>query len=164
MIAFDNLHGQFPSKRPEKIKLSWLLSLWFSLFFAESLIPQGACQATFFPTLTRLLSPLPMSLGLVLLPPRLPRSSTRWPPTLNWAMNNPKIRLPAVSHSNHQVITFLIIDGALEFAPENNNKSIFAVNPLTGELVGCPGVIIPEEKPVRSTTRVPPGGYTTPLW
>eukprot|EP00093_Oithona_nana_P007142 07142.XXX_174017_181369_1 [CDS] Oithona nana genome sequencing. len=39
-----------------------------------------------------------------------------------------------------------------------------SVNPLTGELVGCPGVIIPEEKPVRSTTRVPPGGYTTPLW
>merc|ERR1712122_130880 len=39
-----------------------------------------------------------------------------------------------------------------------------SVNPLTGELIGCPGVVIPEEKPARSTTRVPPGGYTTPLW
>ena len=93
----------------------------FYFFFAESLDPQVACQATFFPTLTRLLSPLPMSLGLVLLPPRLPRSSTRWPPTLNWAMNNPKIRPHAANHSNHQVIHVLIIDGAF-FAPHNNNK------------------------------------------
>ena len=42
-----------------------------------------------------------------------------------------------------------------------------SVNPLTGELIGCPGVSAPiEEKPVvvRSNTRVPPGGYSTPLW
>merc|ERR1711981_1113703 len=46
-----------------------------------------------------------------------------------------------------------------------------SVNPLTGELIGCPGVIIPAPqeqgfvtpKP-RIATRVPPGGYTTPLW
>ena len=116
MIAFDNLHGQFPSKRPEKkYFLSWILMVIFMVFyffFAESLDPQVACQATFFPTLTRLLSPLPMSLGPVPLLPRLLRSSTRWPPTLNWAMNNPKIRPHAANHSNHQVIHVLIIDGA----------------------------------------------------
>merc|ERR1711981_1117382 len=43
-----------------------------------------------------------------------------------------------------------------------------SVNPLTGELIGCPGVVVPtadEKKPVvRSATRVPPGGYSTPLW
>merc|ERR1711997_1386301 len=43
-----------------------------------------------------------------------------------------------------------------------------SVNPLTGELIGCPGVVVPteeEKKPVvRSPTRVPPGGYSTPLW
>ena len=44
---------------------------------------------------------------------------------------------------------------------------IFAVNPLTGELIGCPGAFVPEEPKMvapRSNTRVPPGGYTTPLW
>ena len=47
----------------------------------------------------------------------------------------------------------------------------FSVNPLTGELIGCPGVVVPAPqeqgfvtpKP-RIATRVPPGGYTTPLW
>jgi len=46
-----------------------------------------------------------------------------------------------------------------------------SVNPLTGELIGCPGVVVPAPqeqgfvtpKP-RIATRVPPGGYTTPLW
>merc|ERR1711974_293326 len=42
-----------------------------------------------------------------------------------------------------------------------------SVNPLTGQLIGCPGVVVPEEKkPVvtNRATRVPPGGYSTPLW
>merc|ERR1719266_2631394 len=46
-----------------------------------------------------------------------------------------------------------------------------SVNPLTGELVGCPGVVVPAPqeqgfvtpKP-RIATRVPPGGFSTPLW
>merc|ERR1711874_469034 len=46
-----------------------------------------------------------------------------------------------------------------------------SVNPLTGQLIGCPGVVVPAPqeqgfvtpKP-RIATRVPPGGYTTPLW
>jgi len=101
--------------------VTWCLKALESDRPIESLDPQVACQATFFPTLTRLLSPLPMSLGPVPLLPRLLRSSTRWPPTLNWAMNNPKIRPHAANHSNHQVIHVLIIDGAF-FAPHNNNK------------------------------------------
>lgn len=46
-----------------------------------------------------------------------------------------------------------------------------SVNPLTGELVGCPGVIVSEPAPVAAATpqrqktgRVPPGGFSTPLW
>jgi hypothetical protein len=44
-----------------------------------------------------------------------------------------------------------------------------SVNPLTGEMIGSPGSFIPEEKPVPYAertpgTRIPPGGYTTPLW
>ena len=41
------------------------------------------------------------------------------------------------------------------------------VNPLTGEMIGSPGIFVPEDKPVVRPTpgsRVPPGGYTTPLW
>jgi hypothetical protein len=43
-----------------------------------------------------------------------------------------------------------------------------SVNPLTGELIGCPGVIVSDEPitvtPQRPKGRVPPGGFTTPLW
>ena len=42
-----------------------------------------------------------------------------------------------------------------------------SVNPLTGELIGCPGAFVPDDTPKKapkSSTRVPPGGYTTPLW
>merc|ERR1711976_139588 len=54
----------------------------------ESFGPQEV-QATFLRmNPTRLLSPLLMSPGPVPLRPRLPRSSTRWPPTLNWARSN----------------------------------------------------------------------------
>ena len=46
---------------------------------------------------------------------------------------------------------------------------LISVNPLTGEMIGSPGSFIPEEKPVPYAertpgTRIPPGGYTTPLW
>merc|ERR1712179_161476 len=42
-----------------------------------------------------------------------------------------------------------------------------SVNPLTGEMIGSPGMFVQEEKPVVQRTpgsRVPPGGYSTPLW
>lgn len=113
LIIFTvNSHPSVQKKILSFLNLDGNLYGFLLFFFAESLDPQVACQATFFPTLTRLLSPLPMSLGPVPLLPRLLRSSTRWPPTLNWAMNNPKIRPHAANHSNHQVIHVLIIDGA----------------------------------------------------
>lgn len=44
----------------------------------------------------------------------------------------------------------------------------FPVNPLTGELIGCPGVIVAEPLAVTpqrpKSGRVPPGGFSTPLW
>merc|ERR1712223_387190 len=42
-----------------------------------------------------------------------------------------------------------------------------SVNPLTGEMIGSPGMFVQEDKPVVQRTpgaRVPPGGYSTPLW
>jgi len=42
-----------------------------------------------------------------------------------------------------------------------------SVNPLTGEIIGTPGSFIPDEQPVVQRTpgsRIPPGGYSTPLW
>ena len=48
---------------------------------------------------------------------------------------------------------------------------LLPVNPLTGELIGCPGVVVAEEPaaaavvtPQRPRNRIPPGGYSTPLW
>ena len=42
-----------------------------------------------------------------------------------------------------------------------------SVNPLTGDLIGVAGPIVPVEEPrpvARPSNRIPPGGYTTPLW
>lgn len=42
---------------------------------------------------------------------------------------------------------------------------------MTGELIGMPGVVVSDEPvatpistPARPRTRVPPGGFSTPLW
>jgi len=59
--------------------------------------------------------------------------------------------------------------GAPEYTGTRGPVIGASFNPLTGEMIGSPGSFIPEEKPVPYAertpgTRIPPGGYTTPLW
>jgi len=143
MIAFDNLHGQFPSKRPEKI-LSFLNldgNLYgFLLFFFRVLRPPGGMSSNIFSD----------SDSASVTSSNESRASSTSPKT-------PQKQYKMASN-------FELGDEQPENPSPRRKPFKPSVNPLTGELVGCPGVIIPEEKPVRSTTRVPPGGYTTPLW